>query len=53
MRSKVERFVILDDNDFHWKQRRLDSFWVQTDFSDGGLKEEHVKKAVEILTDKT
>lgn len=50
--AKVERFVILDDNDFHWKQRRLDSFWVQTDFSDGGLKEEHVKKAVEILTDK-
>ena len=48
--AKVERFVILDDNDFHWKQRRLDPYWIQTDFSDGGLKEEYVKRAVEILT---
>ena len=48
--AKVERFVILDDNDFHWKQRRLDPYWIQTDFSDGGLKEEYEKRAVEILT---
>lgn len=48
--TKVERFVIIDDNDFHWKQRRLDAYWIQTDFSDGGLKEENVPRAVEILT---
>ncbi len=48
---RVERFVIIDDNDFHWAKRRLDSYWIQTDFSDGGLKEEHVPRAVKILTD--
>ena len=47
--EKVEAFVILDDGDFHWKKYGLAPFWVQTNFEDGGLKEGHYRKAMEIL----
>lgn len=50
--EKVQNFVILDDNDFHWKKYRLLKKWVQTDFSEGGLQDQEVEKAVKILTAK-
>ena len=46
----VDNFVILDDEDFDWSDYGYDKHWIQpTWFGDGGLKREHVKKAVEIL----
>ena len=47
--EKVETLVILDDNDFHWKRYLLHKYWVQTDFSEGGLQDDHVARAVKIL----
>lgn len=46
----VEGFVIIDDNDFHWKRYRLDRYWIRTSFEDGGLQEENVREAAEILS---
>ena len=48
--EKVESFVIIDDNDFQWKKYHLRKKWVETDFSNGGLLDAHVEKAVKILT---
>ena len=46
----VDNFVILDDEDFDWIDYGYDTHWVQpTWFGDGGLKREHVDKAIEIL----
>lgn len=50
--EKVKSFVILDDNDFHWKKHRLLKKWVPTDYSEGGLLEQDVEKAVKILNDR-
>lgn len=47
--EKIESFVILDDNDFQWRKYHLWKKWVQTDFSGGGLGEQDVKRAEEIL----
>ncbi len=51
--EKITGFVILDDNDFGWKKNGLSRHVVQTDFSDGGLKESHAGQAVSILRRKT
>lgn len=46
----VDNFVILDDEDWDWSDYGYDKHWVQpTWFGDGGLKREHVNKAIEIL----
>lgn len=46
----VDNFVILDDEDYDWIDYGYDTHWVQpTWFGDGGLKREHVDKAIEIL----
>lgn len=46
----VDNFVILDDEDFDWVDYGYDKHWVQpTWFGNGGLKNEHVDKAIEIL----
>ena len=46
----VNNFVILDDEDWDWSDYGYDTHWVQpTWFGDGGLKKEHVDKAIEIL----
>lgn len=46
----VDNFVILDDEDFNWSDYGYDTHWVQpTWFGDGGLKREHVDRAIEIL----
>lgn len=50
----VDNFVILDDEDFDWKDYGYDVHWVKpTWFGDGGLKREHVEQAVEILGGKS
>ena len=47
----VTNFVILDDEDWNWVDYGYASHWVQpTWFGDGGLKPEHVKQAIQILT---
>lgn len=47
---EVEKFVILDDEDWDWSDYGYDKYWIQpTWFGDGGLKREHVDKAIEIL----
>ena len=47
---EVDNFVILDDEDWDWSYYGYDKHWVQpTWFGDGGLKREHVDKAIEIL----
>lgn len=47
---EVDNFVILDDEDFDWSDYGYENNWIQpTWFGDGGLKREHVDKAIEIL----
>lgn len=49
--NDVDNFVILDDEDFDWSDYGYDTHWVQpTWFGDGGLKREHVDRAIEILS---
>ena len=48
--NNVERFVILDDEDFDWVDYGYDKNWIQpTWFGDGGIQREDVEKAVQIL----
>lgn len=47
---KVDNFVILDDEDWDWSDYGYDKHWIQpTWFGNGGLKREHVDRAIEIL----
>lgn len=47
---EIDRFVILDDEDWNWSAYDYDKYWIQpTWFGDGGLKREHVDRAIEIL----
>ncbi len=48
-RERITSYVIIDDNDFQWKQNGFSKHVVQTDFENGGLKEEHAVQAIEIL----
>lgn len=49
----TESFVILDDDDWDWVDYDMDKYWIRpTWFGDGGLKEEHVEKAINILNNK-
>lgn len=48
----VKNFVILDDVAFEdYKSHLLMPHLVETNFGDGGLKDEHVTKAIQILMD--
>lgn len=47
----VDSFVILDDEDWNWIDYGYESHWVRpTWYGNGGLKREHVEKAIEILS---
>lgn len=49
---EVESFVILDDEDWQWADYGYENNWIQpTWFGDGGLKREHVNRAIEILNE--
>ena len=50
--ERVESFVILDDGDYDWYRHGYDKHLVKTDFCTGGLRQEHVQKAVSILNKK-
>ena len=51
--NSVESFVILDDEDYDWKNYGMENNWVQpTWFGNGGLKDQHVKQAIGILNRK-
>lgn len=46
----VQNFVILDDEDWNWSDYGYQKNWIRpTWFGNGGLKREHVNKAIEIL----
>lgn len=46
----VDSFVILDDEDWNWKDYGYESYWIRpTWYGNGGLKREHVEKAIEIM----
>ena len=46
----VDRFLILDDEDFQWSDYGFDDKWIKpTWFGNGGLKPEHIKQAKEIF----
>lgn len=48
----IDNFVILDDEDWNWSDYGYDTRWVQpTCFGNGGLKREHVDRAIEILNE--
>lgn len=48
--NDVNRFLILDDEDWDWKDYGYEDKWIQpTWFGYGGLKEEHIKEAREIF----
>lgn len=47
--KKIDNFVILDDDNFDYKETKLRKSLIQTNFYDGGLKEEHVIKAIKKL----
>ena len=47
----VDNFVILDDEDWNWSDYGFDTHWIQpTWFGNGGLKREHIDKAIDILS---
>lgn len=47
---EVKNFVILDDEDWQWSDYGYENNWIQPTWSgDGGLKQEHVDKAISIL----
>lgn len=47
---EVDNFVILDDEDWDWSDYGYENNWIQpTWYENGGLKREHVDKAIEIL----
>ena len=47
---KVDNFVILDDEDWDWSDYGYGKHWIQpTWFGNGGLKREHVDRAIKIL----
>lgn len=47
---EIENFVILDDEDWEWADYGYKRNWIQPTWSgDGGLKREHIEKAIEIL----
>lgn len=50
--SEVITYVIIDDNDFGWKEFNMDSKVVMTDFQKGGLNSEHARQAIKILNKK-
>lgn len=45
----IEAYVILDDLDYNWSYSDCVNHWVETSFERGGLQDEHVAKAIEIL----
>jgi hypothetical protein len=46
----VDNFVILDDEDWVWREYGYDKHWIQPIwFGNGGLQREHVDMAIEIL----
>lgn len=49
--NNVDKFVILDDEDYDWASYGYDKYWVQPSWygENGGLQREHVSKAVTIL----
>ena len=50
MIHEVDSFVILDDEDWNWSDYGYENNWIQPTWSgNGGLKREHVDKAIEIL----
>jgi len=51
-KKRVDSFVILDDAQYGWKRHHLERRWVQTDFQDEGLREDHVEQALKILNKK-
>ncbi len=51
--NPTKNFVILDDEDFGWADYGYDKYWIQpTWFGNGGLKPEHVDKAIKILNER-
>ena len=51
LHPEVERFIILDDQLFDYKERGLLGWLVKTDFANGGLMDDHVKEAIALLTE--
>lgn len=49
--KNIEAYVILDDLDYNWGYSDCVNHWVETTFArdEGGLQDEHVAKAIEIL----
>lgn len=52
-KERIDSFLILDDYNYNWKKRGYEEHWIQTDFADGGLKEEHIQRAIQILNRKS
>lgn len=52
-KEKIHRFVILDDAPYQWHRQGYDANVVKTSFDTGGLRKEHVGKAIQILNKKT
>lgn len=45
----IESFIILDDEDWNWKDYGFERNWIQTSFDKGGLTEEHVDRAIHLF----
>ncbi len=46
---KVNKFIILDDQTFDYKERKLTKYLVQTSYNKDGLEKSHVRKAIAML----
>lgn len=47
--NKVEKYVILDDNQFNYDSCGLSDYYIKTDAYNGGLTEELAVKAIKLL----
>lgn len=53
MHNNIDNFVILDDEDYQWHEYGYDKYWIQPIyFGNGGLKIEHINKAIQILNNR-
>lgn len=47
--QRIDAYVIIDDNDFGWKENWMESHLVMTDFLDSGLTSIHAENAIDVL----
>lgn len=53
LHPEVDSYIILDDDFFDYAKRGLLPYLIKTEFGNGGLTEDHVREAIELLNGTT